>query len=204
MDNKINGRTPEEIKRGLECCNTFNACSSCPYEHIVDTEHGWGCVVIRNADTLALIQQLERERDEARNDLDTISYANTELHSAYEAMKRERDAAVAEIESLNAEIDAINEDYLSGIHTVREDAQPKWISVKERMPEDDLPEDSDVKAIKVFVAIKAKNGITIRTQLRHRRVLYDTRGEPFFDWEWRHSAGNVTHWMPLPEPPKEG
>ena len=65
MTTKINGRTPEEIKKGLECCNTFNACSSCPYEHIVDTEHGWGCVVIRNADTLALIQQLERERDAA-------------------------------------------------------------------------------------------------------------------------------------------
>ena len=46
------------------------------------------------ADALALIQQLERERDEARNDLDTLNYANTELHSAYEAMKRERDAAV--------------------------------------------------------------------------------------------------------------
>ena len=87
-------KTPEEIKRGLECCNTFNACSICPYEHIVDTEHGWGCVVIRNADTLAYIQQLERERDEARNDLDTLNYANTELHGAYEAMKRERDAAV--------------------------------------------------------------------------------------------------------------
>ena len=94
MTDKINGRTPEEIKRGVECCNAFNACPSCPYEHIVDTEHGWGCVVIRNADTLALIQQLERERDEARSDLDTLSYANTELHSAYEAMKRERDVAV--------------------------------------------------------------------------------------------------------------
>lgn len=69
MNNKINGRTPEEIKKGLECCNTFNACSSCPYEHIVDTEHGWGCVVIRNADTLALIQQLERERDAAVDEI---------------------------------------------------------------------------------------------------------------------------------------
>lgn len=65
MDNTINGRTPEEIKRGLECCNAFNACLRCPYEKIVDTEHGWGCVVIRNADTLAYIQQLERERDAA-------------------------------------------------------------------------------------------------------------------------------------------
>ena len=113
-DNKINGRTPEEIKWGLECCNAFNACPSCPYEHIVDTEHGWGCVVIRNADALAYIQQLEdlfrdltkkveqleRERDEARNDLDTISYANTELHGAYEAMKRERDAAVEAVGKL--------------------------------------------------------------------------------------------------------
>ena len=69
MTIKINGRTPEEIKRGLECCNAFNACLSCPYEHIVDTEHGWGCVVIRNADTLAYIQQLERERDAAVEDI---------------------------------------------------------------------------------------------------------------------------------------
>ena len=69
MSNTINGRTPEEIKKGLECCNTFNACSSCPYEHIVDTEHGWGCVVIRNADTLAYIQQLERKRDAAVEDM---------------------------------------------------------------------------------------------------------------------------------------
>ena len=59
MDNTINGRTPDEIKKGLECCNAFNACPRCPYEKTVDTEHGWGCVVIRNADTLAYIHQLE-------------------------------------------------------------------------------------------------------------------------------------------------
>ena len=48
-------------------------------------------------DALEYIQQLERERDEARNDLDTINYANTELYSGYEAMKRERDAAVEQL-----------------------------------------------------------------------------------------------------------
>ena len=96
-------------------------------------------------------------------------------------------------------ITAYDEGYNAGIKA----AQPKWISVEERLPEEDLPENSDVKAIKVFVAIKAKNGITVRTQLRHRRLLFDTRGEPFFDWEWRYSAGKITHWMPLPEPPKE-
>jgi hypothetical protein len=108
---KINGRTPEEIKRGLECCNTIYGCKQCPYD-VGDED--LSCCVKRNADILAYIQQLEdrirllraynegtlqkivqleRERDEARNDLDTINYANTELHSAYEAMKRERDAA---------------------------------------------------------------------------------------------------------------
>lgn len=154
--NTINGRTPEEIKRGLECCNTFNACSSCPYEHIVDTEHGWGCVVIRNADTLALIQQLERERD----------------------------AAVAEIESLNAEIDAINEDYLSGIHTVREDAQPKWISVEERLPGE---------SVTVLVYRDGCCGVA---------RLLDV--EPITMWTYTGFGGDPTHWMPLPEPPKEG
>ena len=94
-------------------------------------------------------------------------------------------------------------DFYLGYKTGYEAAQPKWISVEERLPEDDLPENSEVKVIKVFVAIKAKNGITVRTQLRHRRTLFDTRGEPFFDWEWRHSAVNVTHWMPLPQAPKE-
>ena len=48
----------------------------------------------------AYIHQLERERDEARNDLDTINYANTELYSGYEAMKRERDAAVEDLETM--------------------------------------------------------------------------------------------------------
>lgn len=61
-------KTPDEVKKGLECCNTFNVCHKCPYEKAVDTEHGWGCVVIRNADALAYIQQLERERDAAVED----------------------------------------------------------------------------------------------------------------------------------------
>ena len=89
---KINGRTPEEIKKGLECCDVKHSCFECPYR-----SDDMNCCEQLAIDTLALIQQLIRERDEARNDLDTINYANTELHSAYEAMKRERDAAVKDI-----------------------------------------------------------------------------------------------------------
>lgn len=102
MNDKINGRTPEEIKKGLELCakcSTF--CSHvCPYYELVE------CGAAVKIDTLALIQQLERERDEARNDLDTINYANIELHSAYEAMKRERDAAVNDMRELISRMNA--------------------------------------------------------------------------------------------------
>lgn len=51
--NKINGRTLEEIKKGLECCINpdIRACRECPYDNV-------GCIT-KNADTLALIQQLE-------------------------------------------------------------------------------------------------------------------------------------------------
>lgn len=82
---------------------------------------------------------------------------------------------------------------------------PKWISVEERLPEDTLApaKKTPFKAIKVLVAIKAKNGFTVRTQTRFKETRYPG-GKAVTEWKWRHSAGVVTHWMPLPEPPKEG
>jgi len=61
-------KTPEEIKKGLECC-TVPLCAECPY----DSDPS--CVV-KNEDALAYIQQLEAE---------------------LEAVKRERDAAVSDL-----------------------------------------------------------------------------------------------------------
>lgn len=55
MPDTINGKTPEEIKKGLECC-TIPDCEGCPYDDDPS------CVV-KNADALAYIQQLE-ERNE--------------------------------------------------------------------------------------------------------------------------------------------
>lgn len=49
-------KTPEEIKKGLECCNTYNGCLNCPYDK---ADGSWVCTVERNADALAYIQQLE-------------------------------------------------------------------------------------------------------------------------------------------------
>ena len=60
MSDKINGRTPEEIKKGLECCNVKNSCFECPYR-----SDDRKCPKHVAIDTLDLIQQLERERDAA-------------------------------------------------------------------------------------------------------------------------------------------
>lgn len=136
MIDKINGRTPEDIKMGLECYN----CGECSYSR--KNNNGEARCDDVEADALALIQRLEL-------------------------------------------------------------LQSRWISVNDKLPEDDLPENSNVKSIKVLVAIKGKTGIVMRTQLRRRRLLYDTRSEPFLEWEWSYSAGKVTHWMNLPELPEE-
>lgn len=71
-----------------------------------------------------------------------------------------------------------------------------WISVKDRLPEDDLPSDSKRRTIKVLVAIKSKNRWTIRSQERWLQGYHE-------QWGWRYSTGEVTHWIPLPKPPCE-
>ena len=77
----------------------------------------------------------------------------------------------------------------------------EWISVEDRLPEDTIPADYKHKTIKVLVAIKAKNGVSIRTQQRFLDYTYKD-GKRTTYWTWRFSAGDVTHWMPLPEAPK--
>lgn len=62
--NKINGRTPEEIKKGLEHCSKLIACAGCSYDG--DSI----CDQSMHTDSLALIQQLERERDQYKRERD--------------------------------------------------------------------------------------------------------------------------------------
>lgn len=82
------------------------------------------------------------------------------------------------------------------------DAGPKWISVKDRLPED-LPENKGRKVIPCLVSLESvyPNGKPT-IQKRQRQVQY--YGSAGWVWEWsRIGASRVTHWMPLPEPPKE-
>ena len=63
MTTKINGRTPEEIKKGLLSCalpdGPINKCVLCSYDACR------GCEQTMKTDALAYIQQLEREMDAA-------------------------------------------------------------------------------------------------------------------------------------------
>lgn len=76
MKDKINGRTPEEIKNGLSTCTQSGDCPNCPYEtdckeHAESGDNLWlGEPAM--ADALAYIQQLERERDAAVEQLKAV------------------------------------------------------------------------------------------------------------------------------------
>ena len=67
--------------------------------------------------------------------------------------------------------------------------QPEWISVKDRLPPDN----------KYILTYTPNLAVSIITQ---EYVTY--YGEDDDEWnEYWSMRGNVTHWMPLPEPPKE-
>ena len=80
---------------------------------------------------------------------------------------------------------------------------PEWISVKDRLPEEDGK----------YLVFEQSNGRTNTSVLRFakdaRKVdKYDFKGRwknawYEYDSEWGHyTVNSVTHWMPLPKPPK--
>ena len=60
--------------------------------------------------------------------------------------------------------------------------QPKWISVEERLPE----------CYKAVLMLFPDNWVAVAIRA-NTNVYYDGKSEPL---------DSVTHWMPLPEPPK--
>lgn len=90
-------KTPEEIKKGLECRKRGYA-EQCGYECAKCDVYVPGYVIreLLN-DVLAYIKQLEDDNAELKESLDYTDAANTELYSALENAQRERDAAVEDI-----------------------------------------------------------------------------------------------------------
>lgn len=68
----------------------------------------------------------------------------------------------------------------------------------ERLPED-LPENEGKKVINCIVAHCPYDNGKLTSQFRQRK--WD---KYYNKWHWSKIGGNtVTHWMPLPKPPKE-
>lgn len=125
-------KTPDEIKRGLECCGMGNRCKGhCPYGG--RTSGIYECTSKLSINALAYIQQLEQR-------------------------------------------------------------VPRWISVEERLPEED--EDVLVFAIGDLCAVIA---ITSYSHNLHGLRIDGWRPP----WEYFRHNYKITHWMPLPEPPEE-
>lgn len=134
MGELINGRTPEEIKRGLSCKMAGQHCNFCSYQIDCISEDGDPGVI--NRDALALIERLESERD----------------------------AALAKV--------------------------PRWISVKERLPEEWQEADGTLVNYQIYMP---EYGVDIGNYMKPAKA-----------WVCMGLPCKVTHWMPLPEPPKEG
>ena len=72
----------------------------------------------------------------------------------------------------------------------------EWISVNDRLPEDDLPKDTKKKMIRCLVYT---NKGTIKPCVRQR---WEVNGK-LVPWQWNKDLfAKPTHWMYYPQPPK--
>lgn len=90
------------------------------------------------------------------------------------------DAAADRLEALEAELAALRE-------------KQRWIPVTERLPEDDV-----AVLVSCISPFRTKDGAQRRVQ-RVDFLKYGLDG----GWQMTNRNYEITHWMPLPEPPKE-
>ena len=116
--------------------------------------------------------------------------------------QKDKDAVIAALEELKGDgtglVAMTVEDCIAVVNGLP--VGDGWTAVTEGLPEDDLPKGSKVKQIKVLTALRSDNGVrTVRSQMRYRMTWYNSA-----PWAWKLSGSEITHWMPLPEPPKGG
>lgn len=142
-----------------------------------------------------------RTPEEIKQELQWLAYgcreSNTEcdecIHAEICSNVTERGApcnALALIEHLESERDAA----LAKV--------PRWISVEGKMP----PEDTKV-LVYATEKIKGFGSVTAICEYSETTSMFGNKTGRYdwsSPWEYFHVDYDITHWMPLPEPPKEG
>lgn len=78
--------------------------------------------------------------------------------------------------------------------------QNDWVSVEDKLPENDVPEN----AVQVSVLVLTDRGaVKIKNRTYHPARIYYGKFYPE-RWDWgTFNADHITHWMPLPVPPEK-
>ena len=80
-------KTPEEIKKGLECCISCTSCTECPYNNCGD-QYGICAPVLIN-DAFDLVQQLEQELAAVKLINDATQFRADALEDALKHQKKQ-------------------------------------------------------------------------------------------------------------------
>ena len=180
--------TREEIVRGLRCSASTEEkkCVGCPWRVREDFEgqDWWDC----NVDQMAM-----DAADLLENDRSQILALQREL-----ALRQEKlDCAAASAEKLRRQNGELR-DAAAQVTRLAGDAaaEREWVSVKDRLPEED---EEEVLAI---VSGRPKRNLTLEN-VAVIAVYCGKEGWYVNEYpEWEDPT--VTYWMPVPEPPGEG
>lgn len=193
----------EKVCKGLECCiesNGSNCPGECPYKDICFARIGTQDIYVHLLeDALALIrQQRERimeleaqlgQRDDTRGEvgMNFVNRICPKCNNPNYVVSLGNFSNAFPYKCMNCNSYLLEEDFLS----VQQDDNNGWISVKERLPE-------MYKAVLGYAPYH-KNVWAVTMRENGEWYIWSPlsrRYDPDFE-------GPITHWMPMPEPPKE-
>lgn len=89
-------KTPEETKKGLECCAIVKTCYECPYGPIANAE----CMDNVDSDALAYIHQLEADNRKKDDQIWELINSSDEDREAIRQLARKLDAVMRDLGSI--------------------------------------------------------------------------------------------------------
>ena len=112
-----------------------------------------------------------------------------------EAQNKHIENKIQQLEATIAEMEKIGYDMAWKLGTAEAQVS-KWISVEERLPEDDTN-------VLVYAIGNNEPSVIAMTGYTHNMYGFNIEGWRA-PWQYFFYEYKITHWMPLPEPPKEG